>query len=931
MSLSIDNRFVRWVGLMAFSLMVGNVEAAPEIQTQPKSINVLVGERAAFSVEATGTGTISYIWYHGNDRLVDGPRISGASTPVLTIDSVTVADDGAYYVSVEDDDATLESEIVELKVTAPIVAPSILTQPMASVIVTEGETASFNVKATGDQPLNYQWFRDSAKVTDGGDILGSTTATLKLSNVTPAQAGSYTVTISNDGGTITSTASKLIVNKAATNGPSDNWTVLVYGNADHNLSPSLITDMLEMERVGSGGGLNIVVQADFDGSSNRNQGLDPSLAKGVTRFLMAKNPDQTERKLISQPVERLDESNNMDDPKVLEAFITWGVKKYPAKNYAIIFWDHGGQWQGFGGDTQDGTDKSPGGLSTAQIRAAVENTKASTQVEKWSFMGFDTCLMGGVEVLYDFAPLTDVFIACPEIDFGDGWNYEILESLRQTPTITPLEFGKGEVESWRGHHSSNESDVKLAAHTLYDLTKFNAFEQTYRTFSAAVNQNSSAIQKTLATIRRDTTSYSVSDIKKLGDPTDYVDLGELADRLQRDNTMPEAVRLAAAAMNTRLDAMVFAKVLGSEKTNAHGLSIFYPVAGSANNAGYLGLTASKVNGTEWPLLLASVSAASSADSGGPSIEYSDSSLTPGGLVSRSASRSLRPGQVNNLSFRVGSGEDIYSYAVSLIDPTYTGKTNEFVFYGEIANRRAASLGTYKLQWDCTIPAFKDSLGNPVFLGGFYDDPLSSIMVSFADYTPPGDDDTQLVTLLTETSGNKLRIVAALDAEAGTLAPEGIDLEPGGILQPVYFMERRNGTDPEKWEEDAVYSKNRIVIPSSGLSGVPVVMAPVPAGAYSVEIQASDVFNHGGDIVEYDLVVGPLITSAPKLTVSADVTGKSITVAWSATATAFKLQRLSELGGVWTDVPDNLFTNQNDLKIFKATADTGSGFFRLRSN
>ena len=121
-----------------------------------------------------------------------------------------------------------------------------------------------------------------------------------------------------------------------------------------------------------------------------------------------------------------------------------------------------------------------------------------------------------------------------------------------------------------------------------------------------------------------------------------------------------------------------------------------------------------------------------------------------------------------------------------------------------------------------------------------------------------------------------------------------------------------------------------MIPSAGLSGVPVAMAPVPAGVYSVEIQASDVFNHGGDVVAYDLVVESTTAPSPKLTFTADAAGTSITITWNSTDTAFKLQRVSALGGAWQDVPDSQITTQNGLKVFKTASDGISGFFRLRT-
>ena len=45
----------------------------------------------------------------------------------------------------------------------------------------------------------------------------------------------------------------------------------------------------------------------------------------------------------------------MDNADTLIDFINWGITKYPAKRYGLVLWDHGGQWTGYGGDSQNGT------------------------------------------------------------------------------------------------------------------------------------------------------------------------------------------------------------------------------------------------------------------------------------------------------------------------------------------------------------------------------------------------------------------------------------------------------------------------------------------------------------------------------------------------------------------------------------------------
>ncbi len=68
-----------------------------------------------------------------------------------------------------------------------------------------GGTANLSVAASGQPPMSYQWFFNGTKLTDSTNILGSTNASLVFINLTAAQAGAYTVTVTNSLGKITAT------------------------------------------------------------------------------------------------------------------------------------------------------------------------------------------------------------------------------------------------------------------------------------------------------------------------------------------------------------------------------------------------------------------------------------------------------------------------------------------------------------------------------------------------------------------------------------------------------------------------------------------------------------------------------------------------------------------------------------------------------
>ncbi|HXJ61550.1 MAG TPA: immunoglobulin domain-containing protein [Verrucomicrobiae bacterium] len=88
--------------------------------------------------------------------------------------------------------------------------PGFDTQP-SSRTNNAGTTAVFNVFAGGTEPLRYQWRKNGIALADGPDIVGATTATLTISNVSVADAGSYTVAITNDQGSVTSAVARLTV------------------------------------------------------------------------------------------------------------------------------------------------------------------------------------------------------------------------------------------------------------------------------------------------------------------------------------------------------------------------------------------------------------------------------------------------------------------------------------------------------------------------------------------------------------------------------------------------------------------------------------------------------------------------------------------------------------------------------------------------
>jgi hypothetical protein len=166
------------------------------VPLQPQTVDQ--GHDAVFSISATGSGTLYYLW-ESNSIHLTGWETNTSLTFTTTHNPVESFSVG---VLASNSWGTAASN-------TPVPAPVITTEP-ASLAVNAGGTAVFSAAATGPS-LSYQWQLNNGDLTDSAFIIGSATPTLTLSNVFGSSAGSYSVTVTNAGGATNSTPAILTV------------------------------------------------------------------------------------------------------------------------------------------------------------------------------------------------------------------------------------------------------------------------------------------------------------------------------------------------------------------------------------------------------------------------------------------------------------------------------------------------------------------------------------------------------------------------------------------------------------------------------------------------------------------------------------------------------------------------------------------------
>lgn len=168
----------------------------PVFESQPQSQTLSEGQTLTLSATASAPLAMTYQWHK------NGSPISGATAPTCTIAGVASIHAGNYTVVATNPAGSTTSAVATITVNG---APYIIAQPVSRTLLT-GADASFAVTAFGSAgTLSYQWFKDNSPLT------GETSALLTITGATAANAGNYTVQITNVDGSVTSAPAALVV------------------------------------------------------------------------------------------------------------------------------------------------------------------------------------------------------------------------------------------------------------------------------------------------------------------------------------------------------------------------------------------------------------------------------------------------------------------------------------------------------------------------------------------------------------------------------------------------------------------------------------------------------------------------------------------------------------------------------------------------
>lgn len=345
---------------------------------------------------------------------------------------------------------------------------------------------------------------------------------------------------------------------AQAQGDTSDYTVLVYmvGSDLESNYQAATTDIFEMLEGKIGSNINVIL---LTGGANTED------------FSTVKLRQVTDNEVLE--LEELG-SYSMGDPALLQDFLIYGIQAFPADNYAVIFWNHGGGIEGFGWDEVHDNDH----LEVNELIGALAVTKSETGVN-FELIGFDACLMATTEVAYNLKDFGNYLVSSEEIEPGHGWDWAaITTALSQNPSMTGADLGITIAESYKNHAEVNSdgNQHKQITLSVVDLNQIDQVVAGLDALSTSLSDFDSEGRQLLAISSARAYAEEYGKDESGGNSKDLVDLIDFLILLASEK--PELESEIQNLISSVDNAVVYS-INGETKPYASGLSIYLPFNG----------------------------------------------------------------------------------------------------------------------------------------------------------------------------------------------------------------------------------------------------------------------------------------------------------------------------------------------------------------
>lgn len=449
-----------------------------------------------------------------------------------------------------------------------------VTRPNATItwtsarIIPQGTNLSLigrgEVGNTGRSISGYEWRIDNEP--PFATTAEATLLTDKLST------GQHTLTLQvRDNADEASVPTPISITVAGTPPAGVTWTMLLYLDGDNNLDAALnenTQDGALYKLLHSSGPANVNIAVLYDG--NKQGGGDSS-------YILLRPNKQPEITALGEVA--------MDDPQTLIDFVRWGQREAPATHYYLAIANHGNGFQGISWD-----NSSAGGsmarISMPDLRFAL-NTLTDDGTKPIDIVHLDACLMGMLETAYQLRGIASYLIVSENL----GWSFFGYDLYRNAIGVNtaPEVLAQRIAETYTQQIGDQGLHYTISVLSMAKLepmvTAFNAFAVEM----LQVRLSNQANRDMLTALRQDVQKLDSGGDNVINAQDEYVDLDHLAELVATQST-DVSLKQKAQQLREQIHILLLFERHASGRateqgnlvdlTNARGLAVYYPPAGS---------------------------------------------------------------------------------------------------------------------------------------------------------------------------------------------------------------------------------------------------------------------------------------------------------------------------------------------------------------
>ncbi len=405
------------------------------------------------------------------------------------------------------------------------------------------------------------------------------------------------------------------------------WTIMIYMAGDNNLAVDMAYAMEQIKEVAAEGVESPNLFVYYDGNS-------PAIPTLYCDFSEPRKPRyvrsyKVPNKLIPVPKK---ENENAADKRSILNFVDWCVNKVEvendgkisigrrAKKYALIFSGHSLGFQDIGlfkdetsGKAMKMTDFYSVLLGMVSTKKELEKDARTRNIErdawdletevllgqKLAILGFDSCVMGMLEVGYQFYHVAETVIASEGSVPSAGWTYaKILgclarESTRNIETKSVAELFVKEFIRSQDAYTVGGVSVDMAA---WDLSRFDnlayAFnglaEALLECFQSEENRIYRQMARVILQVHWQCQSYMYDQNVDLGDFCELLDreCGLVAEEIGGDDVeiLKALQKECRRVLKELKKAVILSGFSGGGYQYSNGVSVFFPWSREAYEA-----------------------------------------------------------------------------------------------------------------------------------------------------------------------------------------------------------------------------------------------------------------------------------------------------------------------------------------------------------